>query len=95
MTDDTESVEDRIDQLEDQFDDLNIGKIETRLESIENEQEALRDDIGVLVESLREEHEKTPHIESVEALYHRLTTLENNISELRAALENIVEDSEE
>jgi chromosome segregation ATPase len=92
MTDDSESLEDRLDTLEDQVDELDTRTITARIESIETEQEALRGDLSVLVESLREKNEKTPHIESVKQLYDRLESLENNISQLRASLEEVVEE---
>lgn len=92
MTEEDESVENRLDTIEGQLDDLDIGNVERRIESIEDEQEELRDDLGVLVESLREKDKKTPHIESVKALYTRLGTLEQNISELRALLADVIDE---
>lgn len=94
MTEDSESVEDRLATLEGQFDDLDVGDIEGRIATIEAEQAALRDDVGVLVESLREKEEDTPHIDSVEALYQRLESLERDISQLRESLETVVNDTE-
>jgi chromosome segregation ATPase len=94
MTEDSESVEDRLATLEAQFDELDVGDVEGRIATIEDEQAALRDDVGALVESLREKEEDTVHIESVKPLHQRLESLEEDISHLRESLETVVDDTE-
>jgi predicted nucleic acid-binding Zn-ribbon protein len=91
MSDDT--VERRLDTVEEQLEELDTDTIESRLDAIETEQSQLRSDITNFVEAYHEENKEIPHIDSVEALYHRLQTVEEDIATLRGSLEELVDES--
>ena len=97
MTEDTsqnESIKERLETVEDQLDELEIDNIEQRINNIETEQSQLREDLTEFVEALREQNEEIPHIDSVEGLYHRLQSLEEDIATFRESLEDIIDGSQ-
>lgn len=95
MSDDApepDSVEERLDTVEEQLDKLDFSEIDGRIEKIEHEQAELRTDLEKIVERLRKHGKETPHVESVEGMYTRLERLEENIGSLRETLEVIIDD---
>ena len=94
MSEDNEddSVEERLDTVEEQMDKLDFDDVDSRIERIEREQSELRTDLEKLVERIREKDRATPHIDSVEQLYTRLENLEGNIATLRESLEDVLDE---
>ncbi|MFC7060182.1 hypothetical protein [Halovenus salina] len=60
--------------------------------NIEAEQSQLREDVTEFVEVLREQQREIPHIDSVEGLYHRVQSLEEDVAAIRESLEDVVDD---
>lgn len=88
------SVAERLRALEDEFDELDVETIGTRLQVIEDEQSQLRADLTQFVEALRDQGTETPHIDSVEALHDRIEQLEAELTSLRQLLDDVVDQSE-
>lgn len=91
--DHTDSVEERLETLEAQMEERNLEAVRKRLQAIEAEQSDLRGEFEKLVEALREQGEETPHVDSAEALYRRLEALEENVSHLREAVDDLADET--
>lgn len=93
-TTEPDSVEERLDSVEEQLENLDFSDINGRIEKIEHEQGELRTDLELIVENLRKHGKKTPHVESVEGMYTRLGRLEKDIASLRETLEVVIDSSQ-
>ena len=92
MAEDSKTLEERIDGLEKEIDDMETHVV-SRIEAIQNEQDQLDEGLNRIIENIQEQGEVTPHIGSVESLYHRVQEFEEDIGQMRESLEDVIEDS--
>lgn len=96
MTEDTgseESIEDRVDALEQQR-GFDIENLTERMQSIEQQQSELKDEIDGLANRLQTDDEQLPHIDTVEGLYDDLVDLDNAMADSKRRLDQLTTDVE-
>jgi archaellum component FlaC len=89
-----DSIEDRVDRLEDQMGDVSIQDLEERLQAIETHQQRLESNIDALAQRTRQESDQTPHIESVKQLYRSLEEIEAYMKQVGEQVDELTDDSE-